>query len=730
MKKLFFSIITIIFFLTFIIIGILSTTGYETARFNKLITEKIKENNKKFSLELNKIKFKFDLRNMSLFLETSKPNINYQNLKIPVESIKVYLDLVSVITSKTKIDLINVNTSEIAINELKEIVLKTKPSNLNSFISNKVENGKLKANIEFYLDDKQQIQNYIIRGEAKDMHANLTNKIDLKKTNFSFFADASDILIKNIKSETDGLLIENGNVQLAKEGNIELKSDFQTKIKINENNVDKYLDFVKNSEIDKNTIFLDGKLNHFINITFDKTYKVINYDYKNKGKIEDLSLKLNQKIKSSFLRNEIHKLYLKDTEFNTHYSKKDKNEIIAKGKYSLNDSNYQNFNLENKFLKENFELDVNLDIYEAIRFEILNYEKEIDKIGSLVLQIQKKKDMFLIKNFKLTENKSSVLIKDLKIKKNSIISLSKVKVKTYNKNSIKNDFTLDFGKNIKISGNNYDAENLSKFFNQKTKNNLLKKINKEIDIDLKNIGTPLSKKLSNFKLIGLVEKGKFIKISAKGDFGNNQFLDISMKSDEKSKKKYLEIYSDLPQPLLSDYNFFKGLTGGNLTFSSIIGNQNSSSKLIVKDFKIVNAPGVVKLLSLADFGGLADLAEGEGLSFETLEINMNNQKGFLKLDEIYAVGPSISVLMEGYKEESGLISLRGTLVPAKNLNKILSKIPVIGNIIIPQEVGEGLFGVSFKMKGMPGKIKTTINPIKTLTPRFITRALEKSKKTK
>ena len=42
----------------------------------------------------------------------------------------------------------------------------------------------------------------------------------------------------------------------------------------------------------------------------------------------------------------------------------------------------------------------------------------------------------------------------------------------------------------------------------------------------------------------------------------------------KKVKKYLEIYSDLPQPILSDYNFFKGLTGGNLTFSSIIGNQN------------------------------------------------------------------------------------------------------------------------------------------------------------
>ena len=61
------------------------------------------------------------------------------------------------------------------------------------------------------------------------------------------------------------------------------------------------------------------------------------------------------------------------------------------------------------------------------------------------------------------------------------------------------------------------------------------------------------------------------------------------------------------------------------------------------------------------------------------------------------------------------------------MDKLLAKIPVIGNIIIPKEIGEGLFGVSFKIKGPPGKVKTTINPIKTLTPRFITKALEKSK---
>ena len=90
----------------------------------------------------------------------------------------------------------------------------------------------------------------------------------------------------------------------------------------------------------------------------------------------------------------------------------------------------------------------------------------------------------------------------------------------------------------------------------------------------------------------------------------------------------------------------------------------------------------------------------------------------------------MSVLMEGYQEKSGLTSLRGTIVPAKTLNKIISKIPIIGNIIIPKEVGEGLFGISFKMKGPKGEIKTTINPIKTLTPRFIQKIIERNNELK
>ena len=201
-----------------------------------------------------------------------------------------------------------------------------------------------------------------------------------------------------------------------------------------------------------------------------------------------------------------------------------------------------------------------------------------------------------------------------------------------------------------------------------------------------------------------------------------------MRKDKSSNKKYLEIYSDLTRPLLTEYSFFNGLSGGKLLFTSIIDEERSNSKLKIENFKVINAPGIIKLLSLADLGGLADLAEGEGLSFDVLEIDMEKNNNSIKLNEILALGPSMSVLMEGYQDENGMISLRGTLVPAKTLNKLISKIPVIGKIVIPKEIGEGLFGVSFKMKGPKGKVKTTINPI-VLTPRF-TKIIERNKNTK
>ena len=99
-----------------------------------------------------------------------------------------------------------------------------------------------------------------------------------------------------------------------------------------------------------------------------------------------------------------------------------------------------------------------------------------------------------------------------------------------------NDFFIKSGKKIEIKGNKFDATNLAKSFQTNKKENKFKDINNKIEIDFRNIKIPLSENLENFKLLGEIKNGKFIKISSKGDFGGNNYLDISMKKDNKSER--------------------------------------------------------------------------------------------------------------------------------------------------------------------------------------------------
>ena len=108
-------------------------------------------------------------------------------------------------------------------------------------------------------------------------------------------------------------------------------------------------------------------------------------------------------------------------------------------------------------------------------------------------------------------------------------------------------------------------------------------------------------------------------------------------------------------------------------------------------------------------------------------MKFNSKDNVINIEDALAMGPAVSILLNGYVDKGKIVSLRGTLVPATTINKTIAKIPLLGNILVGSKTGEGIFGVSFKIKGPPKDLTTSVNPIKTLTPRFITRTLEKIK---
>ena len=722
MKKLLFSFLLFLIS-TFLIVGvILSTFGIETKKFNNFISAKINQNNSDINVKLNTIKFKLDVNEISLFLETNNPNINYRETLVPATNIKVYMDFISLIKNDPKIKKINIIFNQLDISQLKKISKELKPSNTRSLIKNKLSKGILDAELEIFLDKDNLLDNFIAKGKVKKFKANIADNFKLENASFNFFADKSDVLISNFVGEIGHLKLTKGDLKFKISSEISIESNFQA-ILVYQNDKTNRNKLIEKINIFENISNLNIDSNNNLKLTFDKTYKVKKYNFFSKGKIKNANLEFKNSLKN-YLSNEIiEKINLVETDFKFNISQK-KNIAELIGKYSFSDSNYQKFNLKNNSNNDSLNLKLNIDYNKIIEIKHINYFKPKNIVANIFVDFNKQKNKVKFEKIKLQQEKNLILFEGLEFNKGKFLSLRKISALTFKDGLKNNDFTINYGKKIKIKGNQFDASNLPKIIKNNSDGNEFLDINKEIEIDFSNIIAPLSEKISNFKLIGKVEKGKFVKISSKGEFGNNNYLDISMKNDSKSKKKYLEIYSDITKPLLTEFSFFKGLTGGKLIYSSIIDKNSSNSKLKIENFKVVNAPGMVKLLSLADLGGLADLAEGEGLSFDVLEIKMEKNKNILKLNEIIALGPSISVLMEGY-QDSAVTSLRGTLVPAKTLNKMISKIPVIGDIVIPKDLGEGLFGISFKLKGPTGNIKTTINPIRTLTPRFIQKIIEK-----
>ncbi len=724
MRKIFSTIIFLLLFLFIFFIITLSTIGINTNKFNNLISQKITQSNNNIQLDFNSIKFKLDIKKISLFIETIKPTIKYANSVIPVNEIKVYIDFITLLKSEPKIKNIYISSEILDIILIKKLFKNFKPSNLASFVNHKLTEGKLKTEIEIYFNDENLLENFIAKGSVINLKAKILRDFDLEKANFKFFADKTDILLKNFNGNIGPFNIFDGDLKVDFFKGVNLKSNFTSSLKYNKKNSN-FFDTFNNYDYLNNLFDINANLNNTLEVSFDSNYKVKKYLFKTNGKISKASFKLKEPQKTFLSNKKIDEVSFIDTKIESNFNSKNNTSQIF-GKYSLNGKNFLPFNLENSFKKEILKLTIAAEYDQDLKFEIINYEKDPSTISEISIDLYKDKENINIQNLDYSEGKNSISFKDLKFNKKNFLSLNEILVKTNKDGRENNNFSIKLKNKFIVNGNIFDARNLPKILNRSSENSIFKNINKEVEINLRNIVAPLSNKMKNFTLIGKIENGKFTKISSKGDYGNNNFLDISLKNDKLGKKKYLEIYSDLTRPLLTEFSFFNGLTGGNLLYSSIIEKNNSNSKLVIENFKVVNAPGMVKLLSLADLGGLADLAEGEGISFDVLEIKMEKNKDTLKINEILALGPSISVLMEGYQDKK-VTSLRGTLIPAKTLNNMISKIPVIGDIIIPKEIGEGLFGISFKMKGPKGKIKTTINPIRTITPRFIQKIIDRKK---
>ena len=733
------------FFLIVLIIAVstiifLSYFGIETDKFDGLIKNKANEINRYVKLGFQKTKIHINPTKLNLVVKLQNPKILVKDKEIILSKLDLSLSLRSFFTSNFLLERADVAFAKNDIKDLTKITSIFLPKIINKKLNKIFYKGNLEGEFVIPFDSDGSIgKDYGFSGKMSDASINLTKEFSIKKLtteiNHAKDNDSDEFKITIKKGSIYNIELADSVINLKRTKNeTKVKSLLSTKGELN------FSQFKKISTLfafnTSNLKDVNGKADLKTNINFvlGKQFKIENLSYSIEGDIAHLEIHTEERrIIKKYLPEFDPQIIFKDTNVKLINSKLN-NTMELNGFIRVKDY-FDNFKIKEiyNYNKKSFDINGTIDLTNSkVKVSRLNYNKDNGKKSEVNFEVNFVLDKYYnINNLNFLADKTKIHLSNVELNKSfQVKDFKKLEIKTF-KNEVKNnDFLVNKSKKVIISGEVFDIQPLLKsLYSKSDKKTFSKNFSSEVKINLDKALTGTNDDVSDFAMIASINKGSYDKLSLKGNFSENEIIEMSIYQVDKDKKT-LQVVSDRARPFIKNFDFIEGFEGGKLEYESIILKEVTNSNLIITDFKVSKVPALAKLLTLASLQGIADTLSGEGIRFDSFEMKSNSKGNVMNIEDALAIGPAVSILLEGYVDKGKIVSLRGTLVPATTINKIIGKIKILGDILIGDKKGEGVFGVSFKMKGPPKDIKTTVNPIKTLTPRFIVRALEKMKKKK
>ena len=746
--KILIKILSTLIILIFITVIILSY-GITTKKFNYNIISQIEKRVPNSKVNIKEVSILLDLLSFRLKLKINEPEILIDEQNINIKTLIIFSDLISSFQKKYLLQKIELDFDKNNILKFKKISLIKKIPFLDQ---TKFLDGFVKGKLVI---DRFQQQRSLVKfnGELKNISIDiyddlpfvndLSSKISYDNNNVYLF-DLTGMFGKfKIKSKEINYSIN----QRSLKGNVNINGKLLPGLNLNKI-FTKFLDFnLKNIKDIAGSLYFDAN----INIKFNKNYKIIKD--KTNFNLETKNLKFIYSQKQDYIFDK----------FNSFINFDRKGKVIARGDFILNNKknnfkikrkengNLYEINLDGKInlkeilLKKNYGFAIKDDFNYSISTKLKNFKKlNINAImdlknseiniphfnyiknkgvsSKISFNFYKEKKKVKITKINYISRNDQIFVKSLLFdEKFKLKKLEKIKINLGQTNELEINQTK---KNFIIYGKKLD---LSKLLVSKNKNNL--EFNSLIDgsltIDLKKIFLP-SATLVNYKNQSTIIKGTIVKLNSFANFNDMTTFFHEIKINKANNKEII-LSSDKAKPFLSSYDFLKGLEKGTLNVKrQIINKDLSITEININNFYLKEMPILTNILSIASLTGALDILEGKGIFFKEAYLKYELYKNELKIIECYGTGPSLGFIIEGRVGSDDFISLKGNLAPANMINNIVRGIPVIGKVLSGKK-GDGIFGASFKIKGNKD-LQTEVNPIKTLTPRFIQRLLSVFKK--
>jgi hypothetical protein len=746
--KLFFKILSALIFIIFITLVVLSY-GISTDKFNNKIITQIEKRIPNSKANFKEANISLDIFTLGLKIKINKPDILVDRQSINLKSFTIFSDLKSSFEEKYLLQKIEIDFDDNKILDLKKTSLIKKVPVLDQ---TKFLDGIANGNLVIDQFQKQKVST-TFTGELKNVSIDiyedipfvkdLTGNIDFENNKITLSDTAGVFGTFGIKSDEVSYSIDNRELS----GNINI--DGQLKSSLNLNKISTSL---LNLNLEKiKDIGGQLSLNSNLDIQFDNNFKVIKDKTQFNLNTTNLNFKYSDPYEFDFKN--INSLIKFDR----------KGQLVANGDFILNNKK-NNFavnrksskdffdiklngeiNLKETFFKKNDFLikdDLNYNIKTKLKdFKKFNIETSLDLSNSEVdlslFNYTKNKGVNSKLNFVFYKNNKNIKISKLNfVSKNDRINIQSIYLdEKFNLKDFDN-IKINLGDNNKLrvtkNKRNYlikgEKLDLRRVLNQRERNKDVEfnsMIDGSLKVDLKRIFLP-GASLINYKNTSLVKKGTITKLNSFANFDDLTTFSHEVKNN-KAGNKELIIRSDKAKPFLSNYEFLKGLEKGTLDIRrETLSKDFSVTEIKINNFYLKEMPILTNILSIASLTGALDVLEGKGIFFKEAYLKYELRNNELKIIECYGTGPSLGFIIEGRVGKDNFTSLSGSLAPANTINNIVRGIPIIGKVLTGKK-GDGIFGASFKIKGTK-ELKTEVNPIRTITPRFVQRFLAVFKK--
>lgn len=193
-------------------------------------------------------------------------------------------------------------------------------------------------------------------------------------------------------------------------------------------------------------------------------------------------------------------------------------------------------------------------------------------------------------------------------------------------------------------------------------------------------------------------------------------------------KRVLAISSSDAGNIVRALDLTHSMNGGVLDVSGIYDDTKPGSPLTgtvsIGAFRIADAPVLAKILTLGSLTGIGDTLRGEGIFFKRLDLPFAITRNRIHVNDARMSGPAIGLTMNGQVDRaSDRIDMEGTLVPAYTINSFLGQVPLIGPLIVGRD-GEGIFAITYTVRGQSDDPAVIVNPLSALAPGFLRRLFE------